>query len=153
MTDDKVTSNDKVTAVSAEQFEQLLADSTTPGVPNEALRAAAAQARRQIVRRAADIPEEFDGCARACRQPLVHTLVWGECAHAPESARPEPRVSIGGVFIDVDGYPSIGMTSIPVSELAARIERVLRSVPVQIPDGDYAGMAYAVAMDLAEEPK
>lgn len=147
--------DEHVTTVSAEYYEQLLADQATPGVPNEPLQAAAAQARRQI-RRLADIPEEFDGCARTCRQPLVHTLVWGECGLAPESARPEPRVTIGGVFTDVDGYPSIGMTSVPVSELAARIERVLRTVPTQIPDGDYAGMAHAVArdlLDLGEGPK
>jgi hypothetical protein len=116
-----------------------------------------------------DLPADFDGCAYSCRKPREHTLVWGDCAQAPESARPEPRVTIGSTFIDVDGYPSIGMTSIPVSELAERIEKALRSVGItlgpkslellegghrmHLTGGEYAAMALAVAMDLAERPQ
>jgi hypothetical protein len=108
---------------------------------------------------------DFDGCARPCRTAGMHALVWGDCAHAPESARPEPRVTIGGVYTAADGYPSIGLESIPVSELAERIEKALRTVsidlgpnalgmlergePVGLSAGDYWLMALAVAMDLA----
>jgi hypothetical protein len=55
--------------------------------------------------------EEFDGCARPCRKAGKHTLVWGDCEHATE---PEPRISI------------------PVSEMADRIEKILRAVPVRL---------------------
>ncbi|HEX8808334.1 MAG TPA: hypothetical protein VF760_04995 [Xanthobacteraceae bacterium] len=107
---------------------------------------------------------DFDGCSRPCRISGVHTLVWGECADAPESARPEPRVTIGSTYIAADGHPSIGLESIPVSELAERIEKALRTVsinlgpnalamlgrgePVRLSGGEYAAMALAVAMDF-----
>ena len=91
--------------------------------------------------------EEFDGCSRACRKKGEHTLVWGNCEHAVE---PEPRVSIGGVVTAPDGYPSIVLQSIPVSELADRIERVLRRIGEA--GGDYQDMARVVALELAKEP-
>ena len=38
-----------------------------------------------------DSPLDFDGCSsHSCRRPGIHSLIWGECAHAPESARPPP---------------------------------------------------------------
>jgi hypothetical protein len=110
---------------------------------------------------------DFDGCARACRQLRTHTFAWGECAHAPATARPEPRVTIGGTYIAPDGYPAIGLQSIPISELAERIEKALRTVPVRLgpnalamlergetvglSGGEYSAMALAVAMDLSGE--
>ncbi|BFP50126.1 hypothetical protein KCMC57_64940 (plasmid) [Kitasatospora sp. CMC57] len=113
-----------------------------------------------------DLPADFDGCARSCRKTRSHTLLWGDCAHAPESARPEPLVTIGGVQSAADGHPSIVLRSVPVSELAERIEKALRSVQItlgpkslalledghqmHLTGGEYSAMALAVAMDLAE---
>ncbi|MFJ4847579.1 hypothetical protein [Streptomyces sp. NPDC088733] len=77
-------------------------------------------------------PADFDGCARACRKPRVHTLVWGECEHAPESARPEPTVSMSHVFVDYDGHNSIGFDSYTLQQLADLIELALRTVPVRL---------------------
>lgn len=110
---------------------------------------------------------DFDGCSRPCRTTGVHTLIWGDCAHAPETARPEPRVTIGGVRMMGDGENSIVLESIPVSELADRIEKALRTIPVRLgpnalamlergetvglSGGEYSAMALAVAMDLAGE--
>jgi hypothetical protein len=53
------------------------------------------------------------GCARDCTDQ--HTYQWGRCAHAPESARPEPTVLIGGVETAEDGHGDIVMRSIPLS--------------------------------------
>lgn len=65
---------------------------------------------------------DFDGCARACRKSGAHTLVWGDCEHAPESARPVPTISIGRVEPDLgDGYPGIVMRSIPLPAWEAAI--------------------------------
>ena len=113
------------------------------------------------------LPADFDGCARSCRKTRTHTLLWGDCAHTPESARPEPRVTIGGTITAADGYPSVVLHSIPVSELAERIEKTLRSVHItlgpnslrlleeghrmHLTGGEYSAMALAVAMDLAED--
>lgn len=110
--------------------------------------------------------EDFDGCARACRKAGSHTLVWGECEYAAE---PEPRISIGGVVTAPDGYPSIVLQSVPVSEMADRIEQVLRTIPVRLgpnalamlergetvglSGGEYRNMALAVALDLAKNPE
>ncbi|MFI9331950.1 hypothetical protein ACIGZJ_30965 [Kitasatospora sp. NPDC052868] len=115
------------------------------------------------------IPTDFDGCARACRQAITHTYAWGDCAYAPESARPEPRISIPRTFRDTDGKMSIGFDTYTAAELAARIERSLRTVDVRLGQnsvailqrggtvglsgGEYAAMALAVAMDLVEEPQ
>jgi hypothetical protein len=111
-----------------------------------------------------DLSTDFDGCARACRKAGVHTLVWGDCEHAPASARPEPRVTIGGVRVAADGENSIVLESVPVSDLADRIERALRTVSinlgpnalamlergeaVRLSGSEYAAMALAAAMDL-----
>lgn len=110
--------------------------------------------------------EEFDGCARSCRKAGKHTLVWGDCEHAAE---PEPRISIGGVVTAPDGYPSIVLQSIPVSQMADRIEQILRTIPVRLgpnalailergetvglSSGEYRNMALAVALDLARNPE
>lgn len=62
-------------------------------------------------------PENIDwyeaGCARDCSEQ--HTYTWGRCALAPESARPEPTISIGRVETMSDGYPGIVMRSVPLS--------------------------------------
>lgn len=112
------------------------------------------------------MPPGFDGCARSCRKTRQHTFLWGDCEHAPESARPEPHVTIGGTQIAADGYPSIVLQSVPVSVLAERIEKAMRTVPIvlgskslallegghrmHLTGGEYSAMALAVAMDLAE---
>ncbi|MGW1154462.1 hypothetical protein ACWD45_24660 [Streptomyces rubiginosohelvolus] len=53
------------------------------------------------------------GCARDCTNQ--HTKQWGRCAYAPESARREPTVIIGGVETAEDGYGEIVTRSIPLS--------------------------------------
>lgn len=74
-------------------------------------------------------------------------------------------MTIGGVRTVADGEKSIVLDSIPVSELADRIEQALRTVSinlgpnalgmlergesVRLSGGEYAAMALAVAMDLA----
>lgn len=111
---------------------------------------------------------DFDGCARECRKPRVHSYRWGYCEHAPESAKPEPRITFGGVRTMADGQPGIALESVTVSELAARIERALHTVPIRLgpkslelirgghemhlTGGEYAAMALAVALDLAGAP-
>jgi len=112
------------------------------------------------------IPADFDGCARSCRKTRTHTLLWGDCAHAPESARPEPRVSFFRHGTDADGMPAILTESLTVSDLAERVEKALRGVGItlgpnslrlledghrmHLTGGEYSAMALAVAMDLAE---
>lgn len=112
------------------------------------------------------IPPDFDGCARSCRKTRTHTLLWGDCAHAPESARPEPRVSFFRHGTGSDGLPAILTESLTVSDLAERVEKALRSVGItlgpnsvrlledghrmHLTGGEYSAMALAVAMDLAE---
>lgn len=53
------------------------------------------------------------GCARDCTHQ--HTKQWGRCAHAPESACPEPTILIGGVETAEDGYGEIVMRGVPLS--------------------------------------
>ncbi|MCM8552269.1 hypothetical protein [Streptomyces sp. STCH 565 A] len=59
------------------------------------------------------------GCARDCSEQ--HTYAWGRCALAPESARPEPTISIGRVETEADGQPGIVLHSIPVTAWDALI--------------------------------
>jgi hypothetical protein len=115
-----------------------------------------------------DLGPDFDGCSRDCRKSATHTLVWGDCAHAPETARPEPHVTIGGVRTMADGESNIVLEAVPVSVLAERIEQALRSVsitlgpnalgmlergePVRLSGGEYAAMALAAALELAGDP-
>jgi hypothetical protein len=97
--------------------------------------------------------EEFDGCKRACRTAGRHTLVWGDCSAAPESARPEPKLTVMRTRIAEDGYPSLVGELFTRTELAERIELTLRAVPlVSAPpaDADYQAMALAAADDLIE---
>lgn len=63
------------------------------------------------------------GCARDCREQ--HTYVWGRCELAPESARPEPTVSMSVVYDDTDGHKSIGFDTYTVDQLADLIEPVI----------------------------
>ncbi|MHA6764746.1 hypothetical protein [Streptacidiphilus sp. PAMC 29251] len=115
--------------------------------------------------------EDFDGCSSSsCRprnKPWQHTYAWGLCAHAPESARPEPRVTLLGAFQADDGGMSIGTTSYTVTELAAKIETALREVGItlgpkslELLEGghrmhltgrEYSAMALTVATMLAGE--
>lgn len=53
------------------------------------------------------------GCARDCSEQ--HTYTWGRCALAPESARPEPAISIGRVETMGDGHPGIVLREVPLS--------------------------------------
>lgn len=116
---------------------------------------------------------DFDGCSSSsCRprnKPWQHTYAWGLCAHAPESARPEPRISLLGTYLDVDGEMSIGTTSFTLTEMAAKIEASLREVKVSLgpnalgilerggtvtlSGGEYQAMALTVAAMLAEVGK
>lgn len=59
------------------------------------------------------------GCARDCSEQ--HTYTWGRCALAPESAKPEPTISVGRVETMSDGYPGIVMRSVPLSAWDALI--------------------------------
>jgi len=68
---------------------------------------------------------DFDGCRHGCRRAGAHTLVYGECEHAPE---PEPTVSLSHVYADTDGRKSIGFDTYTVGELADLIEPSLRRV-------------------------
>lgn len=66
-------------------------------------------------------PDWYDaGCRRECSEQ--HTYRWGDCAFAPESARPAPTVSMSVVYQDTDGYPSIGFDTYTVEQLADLIE-------------------------------
>jgi hypothetical protein len=88
---------------------------------------------------------DFDGCSRVCHEAGVHTLTWGTCENATE---PEPRLAVARHVIADDGWPSIAMESIPLAELADRIERALRSAPA----GEYSAMALAAAKALTTDP-
>lgn len=90
--------------------------------------------------------EDFDGCSRDCRKAGAHTLEWGRCEHAVE---PEPRISLGRTIIAPDGFPSIVIRSVPVSELADRIEKALRTVNVTLSDSEYAALALAAVRALS----
>lgn len=116
-----------------------------------------------------DLPEDFDGCSYPCRKTGVHTLQWSGCSQAPESARPEPRLTVMRARVAADGYPSLVGESISLSELMERIEKAMRTVPItlgpnslkllenghqmHLTGGEYSAMALAVAMDLIEESK
>jgi hypothetical protein len=111
---------------------------------------------------------DYDGCGLRCRprnKPWGHTAVWGECAYAE---KPERRISIGPrAFLATDGEMSVGYDTHTLTELADRIEKALRTVPitlgpnaramldrgeqVRLSGGEYSAMALAVAMDLAGE--
>ena len=106
---------------------------------------------------------DFDGCSRECRKLGGHTRRWGRCEYGIE---PEPRLSILRTFMADDGYPAFCTESIPLSALAERIEKALRSVHIRLgpnalailgrgekvtlSGGEYSAMALAVAMDLAD---
>ncbi|MFZ3592279.1 hypothetical protein [Streptomyces sp. BH104] len=66
------------------------------------------------------VPDWYDaGCARDCTEQ--HTYTWGRCALAPESARPEPTISIGRVEPGPDGQPEIVLRTIPLDAWNALI--------------------------------
>jgi hypothetical protein len=80
------------------------------------------------------------GCKRTCSEQ--HTYTWGDCDLAPESARPEPTVSMAVVYQDTDGYPSIGSDTYTVPELATLIENAFCAA--------YEGGHYNLALIAAE---
>jgi hypothetical protein len=108
---------------------------------------------------------DFDGCSRECRKAGGHTLKWGRCEFGVE---PEPRVDILRVITADDGYPSIVTESTSVSDMAERIEKVLRAVPIRLgpnalailgrgekvtlSGSEYSEMALAIARNLAASP-
>jgi len=60
----------------------------------------------------ADTPDDFAGCSRSgCRRTGVHSLKYGECEYGQ---RPSPEFGFWRTFTAEDGYPSIGMASIPL---------------------------------------
>lgn len=65
------------------------------------------------------------GCRRKCSEQ--HTYKWGDCALAPESAKPEPTVSLSKALIAEDGHPALGYDTYTVLELADLIEPALRA--------------------------
>ena len=101
-------------------------------------------------------PVDFDGCRRSCRLAGAHTLVRGECEHAPE---PEPTVSMSVVFDDTDGHKSIGFDTYTVQQLAELLEPALRRVTVRLgPNslamlerGEPVGLSGGEYADLARE--
>lgn len=115
----------------------------------------------------AAVPAEFDGCNYRCRQPQEHTLEWGECALAPESARPEPRLSVLRVRLAADGDNEIVTDSLTLVQLADVIEPALRSVHVRLgpnalailrgggtvglSGGEYRDLALAAAQALIDD--
>lgn len=69
---------------------------------------------------------EFDSCFRGCRKAGRHTMVWGECQHAP---RPEPSVSMSKIITGPDGFNAISFDTYTADELAADvIEPALRGI-------------------------
>lgn len=76
---------------------------------------------------------DFDGCRRVCRK-IGHTLVWGECEHAPEPPEPEPTVFIARKQTASDGGPMLWFEPVPVKDLdevralRAELDRVRRDV-------------------------
>lgn len=91
---------------------------------------------------------DFDGCRRACRLAATHTLIWGDCENAPESSKPKPKVTFVRNGIAEDGQPSLWCESLTTTELAARIDPVLRHAWAQ-PHASLAAVARAIAEDLA----
>lgn len=99
---------------------------------------------------------DFGGCNRKCRQAGAHTLVWGECEHAPE---PEPTVSLSRVYKAADGFPATGFDTYTVQQLAELLEPALRRVTVRLgPNsrallerGETVGLSGGEYADLARE--
>jgi hypothetical protein len=91
-------------------------------------------------------PTSFDGCGRRCRKTLAHTLVYGECEHAP---LPEPTVTMSRVFTDTDGHKSIGFDSFTVQQLADLIEPAMRRVTVRLGPNALAMLQRGESVDLS----
>lgn len=92
-----------------------------------------------------DPTADFDGCRRACRQQSAHTLVRGECEHAPE---PEPTVSLSRVYTDTDGRKSIGFDAYTVPELAELITAGLRASDLPVNADDFVDIASVAAYTI-----
>jgi hypothetical protein len=76
----------------------------------------------------------WHGCRRTCSEQ--HTYKWGDCALAPETARPEPHVSMTKVFVADDGNKAIGYDKYTEQQLADLIEPALHWVIIRL--GPYA---------------
>lgn len=83
------------------------------------------------------------GCARDCSEQ--HTYTWGRCALAPESARPEPTVSMSHVYDDVDGGKSIGFDSYTVPQLGELITAGLRASDLPVNGDDLVDVGLVAA--------
>ncbi|EGX60132.1 hypothetical protein SZN_09426 [Streptomyces zinciresistens K42] len=85
---------------------------------------------------------DFDGCNRRCRRAGAHTLVYGECEHAPE---PEPTVSLLRVYKAADGFPAIGFDTYTVPELGELITAALRASDLPTSGGDLVDIGLVAA--------
>jgi hypothetical protein len=83
------------------------------------------------------------GCKRSCSEQ--HTYAWGDCDLAPESARPEPTVSMSYIYRDTDGYNSIGSDSYTTRELANLIEQAFRASDVAVSADHFPDLAEIAA--------
>jgi hypothetical protein len=73
---------------------------------------------------------DFDGCHRECRVKGAHSRIWGGCEFG---SKPEPTVSMSRIYLDTDGYNSIGYDTYTAEELAdGIIEPVLRGLRVAV---------------------
>lgn len=72
---------------------------------------------------------DFAGCHRECRIKGRHSRVYGGCEFG---IKPEPTVNMSKVFIDTDGYPSIGYDSYTVDRLTDLIEPALKDITVHL---------------------
>lgn len=90
----------------------------------------------------------IDGCSRPCHTAILaggdHTRRWGDCIHG---VPPEPKVSMSKVYMDTDGYPSIGFDSYTEQELADLIEPAMRGLKIHTDlwDFEYRNLARAAA--------
>lgn len=91
------------------------------------------------------------GCKRTCFEK--HTLIWGDCADAPESARPEPTVSMSYIYTDPeDGYLSIGSETYTAPQLAELIREGMRAAG-ETPTYEELALAAAHAIIHRRDPK
>lgn len=113
-----------------------------------------------------ELTSNFDGCNSDCRRRGTHTMLWGGCEHAME---PEPTVSLSKVYLDTDGYNSIGFDTYTVPQLADLIEPALRGLkirlgpnalamlergePINLSGGEYADLARAAAQSVFDRNK
>lgn len=93
---------------------------------------------------------EFDGCSRTCRKMARHTMVEGQCEHAP---RPEPSVSMSKIIRGPDGFDAISFDTYTIDGLAADvIEPALRGIRMSLgPDMTEAALRGESILPFGEE--